>query len=817
MKKSKRNILRLIGGVLLILFLSWLTAHLLVSRYKEAIHAIAIKEINHRIKGDVTLGSLTPAFLTTFPHPAVCLTDLVIRDSLWNQHHHDLLHAEKIYISFEWKSLLNGKPDVRKVLIQQGTLYLYTDPCGISNLNETRHIKSTAPHHALPEFSLKHTRITLDNEMLNAKHDISLTRLNIQISEKDNSYSLVLNLKSIVHGIGFNLDKGSYLRGKPLAGAFTLIYLPEDKLLLRDVNVAIDGKPFNINGAIFLQTDTMDYDLRIRTDHIYYADAHSMLTQSLVQKLSTITIDRPIDITASISGKMAHKVVPHIETGFVVNGAAMETPAGHLENASYSGTFNNQIDTCLMPGDANSRFTFKTVTAQWNQITFTSDQLEITNLIDPILSCDLKSTFSLTYLNTLGESATLQFANGTGKLDIHYRGSIAMGDTVKPVVKGSISLREATAHYLPRDLIFTACSGDIEFINQDVNIKNLKATIGRSSFTMNGAVQNLMGLLNLHPEKLIIDLAISSPSLDLGDFMTYVKPSATHVSAKVIPKNKITKVTENTDRMLQDGKTRLTITTGELYYKKFKATRVTASLLLEGNKVTMKDVRLNHAGGTASVKGTLVNGARTNFIKLDSRLTGMDIPQLFRAFDNFGQDAITSANTKGLLSAKIGMVCELTDKAVVRENTMKGTVDFSLVNGELNQFEPAMKITEVAFKKRDFSHIRFAELRNQFQVDGSAFYIRKMEIRSNVAVLFIEGIYDTKRGTDMSIQVPVSNLSKAENEVMENKGKVGVNIRLRAKTGEDGNLNISWDPLNNAGKKRNAEAKRDTIHPSNGH
>jgi len=816
LKKSKRNILRLTGGFLFILFLSWVSAHLLVSHYKEAIHAIAIKEINHRIKGNVTLGSLTPAFFTTFPHLAVCLTDLVIRDSLWNQHHHDLLHADKIYISFGWKSLLKGKPDVCKVAVQRGALYLYTDPCGISNLIETEHIKSTAPHHALPEFSLRNTRITMENEMLNARHEVFLNKLHCQINERDSFTTIYIDLRSIVQGIGFNLEKGSYLRGKTLGGSFTLTYYPEDRLLLKNINLAIADKPFNINGAIFLDADTMSYDLRIRTDQIYYADAHSLLTQAIVQKVSPITIDQPIDITASISGKMARKVIPHIETGFIVKRATMETPIGQLENATFSGTFNNRIDTCQMPGDANTKFTFNKLSADWNQITLQSDLLEITNLLNPVLSCDLKSDFALTNLNTLGESTTIQFVKGTGKLDVHYHGSIAKEDTISPVVNGLLSLHEASMHYLPRDLVFDDCSGEIEFTQHDVVLKDLKATVGHSAFTMNGYVQNLMAMLNLNPEQLVIDLAITSPSLDLGDFISYAKPSSTKTTVKTNPKNKITKATENTDRMLQNGKTKLTIKAGELYYKKFKATQVTASLLMEGNKVTMNEVRLQHAGGTASVKGTLVNGARTNFLKIDSRLTSMDIPRLFRSFDNFGQDAVTSVNTKGQLSAKIGIACELTDKAIVRENTMKGTVDFSLVNGELNQFEPAMKITEVAFKKRDFSHIRFAELRNQLQIDGSAFLIRKMEIRSNVVVLFIEGIYDTKRGTDMSIQVPVSNLSRAENDILENKDKTGVNIRLRAKTGEDGNLNISWDPLNNAGRQRKAEAKKDDLPKSGG-
>ena len=80
-------------------------------------------------------------------------------------------------------------------------------------------------------------------------------------------------------------------------------------------------------------------------------------------------------------------------------------------------------------------------------------------------------------------------------------------------------------------------------------------------------------------------------------------------------------------------------------------------------------------------------------------------------------------------------------------------------------------------------------------------------------VLFVEGIYDTKKGTDMSIQVPVSNLSKTENENMEKTGKAGVNIRLRAKTGDDGKLNISWDPLNNASKQRKAMMDNNSAPP----
>jgi hypothetical protein len=81
-----------------------------------------------------------------------------------------------------------------------------------------------------------------------------------------------------------------------------------------------------------------------------------------------------------------------------------------------------------------------------------------------------------------------------------------------------------------------------------------------------------------------------------------------------------------------------------------------------------------------------------------------------------------------------------------------------------------------------------------------------MEINSTAFTLFAQGTYDLRTGTDMSLQIPLSNLSRERNqdippESRGNDGKAGPAIRLRAKTGEDGKLKISWDPFKKALKK----------------
>jgi hypothetical protein len=73
--------------------------------------------------------------------------------------------------------------------------------------------------------------------------------------------------------------------------------------------------------------------------------------------------------------------------------------------------------------------------------------------------------------------------------------------------------------------------------------------------------------------------------------------------------------------------------------------------------------------------------------------------------------------------------------------------------------------------------------------------------------MFVEGVYDTKSGTNMSIQLPVRNLFKNNSETdLTEAGKRGhgISIRLRAQSGDDGKLKVSWDPFKKALKDKGA-------------
>jgi hypothetical protein len=258
--------------------------------------------------------------------------------------------------------------------------------------------------------------------------------------------------------------------------------------------------------------------------------------------------------------------------------------------------------------------------------------------------------------------------------------------------------------------------------------------------------------------------------------------------------------------MLKDCSVDLQLNAERLEYKKFNATKVAANVQLTDRLIAIKNVIIHHAGGTMELDCSLKEEENFNALRLSTTMNNVNVEKVFASFSNFGQDGITDKNISGLLTARINMTGAITDKAEIIGNSLKGTIDISLKNGRLIDFEPVQKISEKAFKKRDFTDIRFAELINKLEVNGSEIKVNRMEISSTVITMFVEGIYDIKKGTDLSIQVPLHNLKKKADSLRpQNKGvdsKNGVSLRLRAKTGEDGKAKISWDPFKLALKNK---------------
>jgi hypothetical protein len=271
--------------------------------------------------------------------------------------------------------------------------------------------------------------------------------------------------------------------------------------------------------------------------------------------------------------------------------------------------------------------------------------------------------------------------------------------------------------------------------------------------------------------------------------------------------------------MLQDCSVNLKIRAQKVLYKKFDATALAAEVRLNETTATLKQAELRHAGGFISFTGALNQLSPANTFSMQGSMTDLDIKKVFTAFNNFSQDGITDKNLEGKFTARTNITGKVTDKADLVTNSLKGRVELLLKEGSIKNYEPLQNISKTAFKNRNFSDVRFADLKENMDINGSQIKLGRMEIQSTVFTMFVEGIYDMDKGTDLSIQIPVSNLAKRdETYELRNKGvnsKAGLSVYLRAKSGEDGKTRISWDPFKKALKKAKSDSTGTTSASSN--
>jgi hypothetical protein len=339
-------------------------------------------------------------------------------------------------------------------------------------------------------------------------------------------------------------------------------------------------------------------------------------------------------------------------------------------------------------------------------------------------------------------------------------------------------------------------------------VDNLNLYSGTTDLIMNGAVKNIFYLINQKNKKLLLDWTIHSNKLNLNDFISYLKQK--HVSA-VVKKKKSSlaqTVTEFTN-LLETADFNLSLNAKQLIYKKFNGENLQAKMIMNDNFINLKNITVQQAGGSISLQGILRNDPASNPFSIKAQLTKVNVSKTFYAFDNFGLKSPTDKNIGGTMTADITMQGGLTTRAQIIPDELKGFVKFNLENGQLINFEPVQKIQEIVFKKRDFSDIQFADLHDLLEINGENITVNRMEIRSTVLHMFVEGMYNLKTGPDLSIQVPLSNLKNNSKDALTNKGtdsKTGVSARLRAQRGNDGKVKISWDPFNKSGKQMKKKA-----------
>lgn len=757
---------------------------------------------------------MEPELIRGFPGLSISLKNVSLRDSLWASHKHDLLKARNVYLTVDAFSLISGPAKIKKISIADGEIYVFSDSLGYSNTDIFKDRNSKADSSraggSVNRINFRDTKFIYENKLKKKYFNLSIRDFQGIFEFDRNGWKAKADLHTLVNQLQFNTEKGSFLRNKHLEMTNLLLEFNYDhkKLTIPWQKIEIEDNNFRIAGSCMFAKTNSNFAVKLKAYDIPYSEATELLLPRITKRLKSYNLKKPITVEALIRGKLKNATqMPLVNAKWVVKNNTLTTGEEVIKDCSFTGSFTNEVVPATRRDDLNSSIVFNDMSGKWYNIGFLAPRVEIRNLTSPVIEGKFISDFSLKKLNAVS-GETFYFTHGSASLNLVYKASLLKGgDTGPGFIVGNIRIINGAATYRPRNLKFNNIAALLNFKGHDLFVQNMKVSSGKTNLNMEGSLRNFLNLYYTDPRKIILDWHITSPQFNLGEFLVFLGRRNPQRPAKTPDGSRkaSTRIFQQLDQVLDQASAHLLVKVDKLIYKDFTASKVTSDITMKQSGISINRVSLNHAGGNLIVTGDIDQSGSVNKITTEARITNVDVQTLFTSFENFGQDAITNQNLRGVFYGSTKMAATMKNNGEMVPRSFFGTVTFDIRNGALVNFEPMEKIGRFTFPNRNFSNIRFRNLKNTLEFRGEKVYIPPMLIESSVFNIFLNGVYSFTTGTNIAMEVPLRNPQQdalLPDSLKEARIRRGIVLNLSAVDGLDGNVKIKL------GKKsdKNSEA-----------
>lgn len=795
----KRSI-QIFSALIVLVIVIFIGLAMYVSGNKKELQMAITKELNKNLNGNLTIATIEPTFLKGFPNVSVSLKKVEIKDSLWNIHHHSLLTAGDLDISVNTMALLKGTIEIRKVTINDASIYLYTDSSGYSNTSvfkkkpekEPAVKQESSSSTQIRRFDLNAVRFILDNRKGNKLFLFAIQDFSGKVDYPSSGWKADINLKTLVRSLAFNTKRGSFVKDKLLEGKMDISYNEKAGIIeVKPNTLNIGTDPFILGAKFKISKDPVEFSIRVEAPHILWKNASALLAPNITSRLDMFNLDKPIFAKAIIEGNMGAGGDPSIFVKARVKDNTLTGFGGVVDNCNFGGVYTNNFINGKGYTDENSAIKLYHFSGSYKELPFTIDTVFIHNLDKPVATGIFKSQFNVAKLGTVLGTDVLNFTKGTADVKLNYSADIVDFKLNKPMLTGTINVKNADVSYVPRNVNFKNTSISLDFKGPDLLIHDIRLQSGKSVVFMDGSVKNFLNLYYNSPEKILLNWRMHSPDLYLGDFLAFLGTRKNSVPVK--SKNKSNSFATQINTMLEKGNAEINLRVDKVHYSKFTGTNATADVFLSENGLNLKNVSLKHGGGLIKLNGKLQQNGRLNNFALNTVVSNVNISDFFYSFDNFGLESPTYKNLKGSFFTKTNITGSVDGQGKLIPRSMNGNVSFDLKKGALVNYNAVKSIGKFAFPFRNLDNITFDNLNGNFDIKGRLVTIKPMMINSSLLNMNLAGVYATTgKGTNILLDVPLRNPKKDEDitdkqELKERRMK-GIVIHILATDAEDGKI-----------------------------
>lgn len=786
--KFYKQIIKIVVSIAIIVGLGLVISTMYVYQNQSLIISKFKKAFKENYNTHISVEKISLNIWKQFPYVGFEIEDITIQDKNWYIHKHNLLEAQSMFVQIKLLPLISGKFKVHKLLINDGSFYLFKDSFNHSNFNILQNHNRI---NSLKEISLRKVRFKYINEKLNKKFDFNIQNIDLRIQHKLSTYKIravgVIN----INNLSFNTNKGAFFSGASMS--FDLVYFSNTKKKTLGFNnqiVNIDNKPINFSALFRYDSTINDFKLEIRGNNLDYNQSRNWLSNNIKKPLKEVVFKKPINVNITLSGKLVNQPNPYILVKSDIVNNVLTTKYGTLENAYMQVYFNNHNIKSKVMGDANSAIYITNLKANYKGVNFEADSCQIKNLKTPFLDANIFSKFDLTQLNKILSNRTFKFTQGKVDLRLHFKGNIAKKiDSIESIFS-NILISNAALEYLPRYLKFYNTTLHLTMNKKDVHIVSSTFNTESSQIKINANAKNFFKHYVKQPEQILIKANVKSNYINLQDFDCFFgERNRLYINSKIKNSNKIDNPLSNIiDNVFDKSTTEITLNVDSLKYKKIGIRNLFFNVNLLPEGLIFKHTKFNYAGGSVIFSGQITdNMSLKRFFKINVSTQNIDLATLLYVNNNIG--TFTSENTKGALSFTSSLSGHLTKEGKLERQSLNGKVNYKLENIALISLKPVIKFNK--FFNNKLNLIKIPSLQNIILINSNKIIIPTTPINTNVISLFLSTTFVNHKLSKLLVEIPLFQKSKQYLQIKDTF-RNGYCLYIEGREDSIGNFDYNW-------------------------
>lgn len=768
---------RTLVGVILIISMLVSIGVILSIVYKDELIGYFLQEANKHIDTPVDVGKIDVSVFSHFPNISIDLHKVTIKVSN-NEHKGILGKAKQISITFNALDVVNKKYSINGLHLSDVELNLEIDKNGVPNyLFYKNNSASEGGIFALKNITGEKLKIDyLDQKsryhvavyVKNAKS--RLTRLDhlLEISARGDLVSdeirvgkrIFLNNKVIDFETNFELD------------------LQKRTYNFKKGKLYVDQGEFEVSGKIDVAHKNID--LKIDGVNTTFRTINSLLSGDLSKYFQDYNSKGAVYFSGQVKGNYSQNSNLQTTVQFGADHASFFHPQykKQINNVSLIGNFT----TGETNKPSNYILEIKDFSCELEE-KILKGRMTLQNFDDFRIDLSLKGEADVNSLLLLFPKKYIKAAFGTLKMDVHLNGKLKNPKlTDNLMADGEVELKNVSFVLSGEKLPFNKINGSLMLRKNDLAISDLKGYVGNSNFMLNGFIKDISKVLMAKNREYKMQADLQSGYLDFDELLK------SNFASRDTTKN-------NTYEFRISPMISLDFNCeiDHLKFKRFHGRDMKGQIEVNKQIVVLNNVYFSSMGGRINVSGS-VNNKKDNLVETISEvnLNNIDVDSIFYVFKNFNQDWLVDKNLKGQLDTDIYLYMNFDKNLALNSESIVADIETSIANGELNDFEPMMKLSKFV-EEESLSKMRFSRMTTEIRIENRTIYLPEMEIGSNISNILISGTHTFNKDIDYHLKVPLKNFIRIRKMRDYNQNaRKGMSLLLKI-TGNTSDYKISFD------------------------